>query len=169
MCRMTFVGSILILAAGLLPGCAAPQETAPTVDVAAEAQAVRDRSAQWLEWARAKDAAAIADGIFLEHAETIFDGEIHQGRAAILASIESEQAEAPDFTITWTTSRVEVAASGELAYERGSWTFDPDGDGEAPEEHGEYLTIWKKADGTWSCAVDSGSTIKVEEDAESSE
>ena len=169
MYRTTCVGTILILAAGLLPGCAAPQETAPTVDVAAEAQAVRDRSAQWLEWARAKDAAAIADGIFLEDAETIFDGEFHQGRAAILAKIESDQAEAPDSKITWTTSRVEVVASGELAYERGSWTLDPDGDGEAPEEHGEYLTIWKKVDGTWSCAVDSGSTIKKEEDAEASE
>ena len=169
MCKLTIVASILVLVAGLLPGCAAPQETAPTVDVAAEAQAVRDRSALWLEWARAKDAAAIAEGMFFEDAETIFDGEFHRGRAAILASFESDQAEAPDSTITWTTSRVEVAASGELAYERGSWTLDPDGDGAAPEEHGEYLTIWKKVDGTWSCAVDSGSTIKKEEDAEASE
>ncbi len=169
MYRRTYVGTILILAAGVLVGCAAPQETGSAVDLAAEEQAIRDRSAQWLEWASAKDSAAIAEGIFLQNAETIFDGKFLQGRAAILANSESDQAENPDSTITWTTSSVEVAASGELAYERGSWTEDPDGAGEAPEEHGEYLTIWKKVDGTWSCAVDSGSTIKKEEDAEASE
>ena len=43
-------------------------------------------------------------------------------------------------------------------------TFDPDGEGEAPEQQGEYLTVWKKVDGTWYCALDSGTTIKEEEE-----
>jgi len=47
--------------------------------------------------------------------------------------------------------------------------MDPDGDGEEPEERGEYLSVWKKVDGTWRCAVDAGTTIKKEGDAKSTE
>ncbi|MDH3285377.1 MAG: nuclear transport factor 2 family protein [Acidobacteriota bacterium] len=158
------VAASLFLSACLLIGCVPPEPAATTVDVAAEARAIRDQSAQWLEWARAKDAAAVAEGMFLEDAETIFDGKIHRGRVAILADMEKNQAENPDSTISWSTTRVEVAASGDLAFERGSWTYDPDGDGEKPVESGEYATFWKKVDGVWRCAVDSGSTIKEEEE-----
>ncbi len=164
---MMFRGFVLILAAGIAAACAAPHEhdAAPAVDVAAEAEAVKARSAKWLEYAQAKDSATLVNEMYLADAETIFDGSIRRGRDEILANAEQENAENPDSTVSWTTSRVEVAASGELAYERGSWTFDPDGDGEAPAESGEYLTIWKNVDGTWWCAADAGTTIKAEEEA----
>lgn len=35
----------------------------------------------------------------------------------------------------------------------GQWTFDPDGEGEATAETGEYLTVWKKIDGEWKVAA----------------
>lgn len=59
---------------------------------------------------------------------------------------------------------IEVAASGDLAYERGGWTFDPDGPGEAAEEHGEYVTVWKKMGGGWRATVDAGTTLTAEEE-----
>ena len=163
-------GSMLILALGVVGGCGESydqghdHDAASAVDVAAEAEAIRGRSAKWLEYAQAKDDASIANEMFMADATTIFDGKVHRGRAEIQAGGEKESAENPDSTITWTTSHVEVAVSGELAYERGSWTHDPDGDGEAAAENGEYLTIWKNVDGTWWCAVDSGTTIKAEEE-----
>ena len=154
----------LVLAA---TACAPPEQAAPepepVVDIAAEEQAIRDLSIKWMEAANSRDGATI-DSVFAQNAVTIFDGEINDGLAAISASREEDWAETPDFVINWTTSAVEVAASGDLAYERGNWTLDPDGPGEAAEEHGEYVTIWKKVDGEWRAAVDAGTTLSAEEE-----
>ncbi len=154
---------IVLTGAACAPSDYSPQaETQPAIDVAAEAQAIRDLSAQWLEAANARDGATISN-LFAPNGTTIFDGEIHEGQAAIDANREEEWAENPDFTIGWTTTAVEVAASGDLAYERGTWTYDPDGPGEAAEESGEYVTVWKKMDGQWRVMVDAGTTLKAEE------
>lgn len=141
-------------------GCAAK---APPVDVAAEAQAVRDRSAEWLKLAQAKDAAGIAGGIYTADAITLFDGSIRHGAAEIQAGMEAETAAMPNATISWTTSDVRVSSSGDMAYETGSWTFDPDGDGEQPSTTGEFVTVWVKADGAWRAAADAGTSPKAEE------
>jgi uncharacterized protein (TIGR02246 family) len=154
----------VVLAVFALVACAAPPAEEPAVDVAAEAQAIRDASAAWLEALQARDAATI-DGFFAANVTTIFDGEINEGLAEVQAAREEEWASQPDSTVTWTTTAVEVAASGDLACERGNWTSDPDGAGEAPEEHGEYLTVWKKIDGQWTVLNDAGTTIKAEEEA----
>lgn len=157
---------ILIVGWALLSGCAAPEaDLGPEVDLAAEAQAVRDRSAEWLGYAQNKESATLAENLFLPDAETMFDGKHLVGRDAILANLEAETAKNPDGVVDWTTTGVEVAASGDLAIERGSWTFDADGDGEAGVETGQYMTVWKKVDGTWWCAYDSGTTIRNEEAA----
>lgn len=137
----------------------------PAVDVAAEAQAIRDRSADWLALAQARDAAAIAADVYAADAATLFDGEIRKGAAEIEAGMAAEMAAAPNSTISWTTDDVQVAASGDLAYERGSFTFDPDGDGEATSRTGEFVTIWRKVDGTWRAVVDAGTARKAEEAA----
>ncbi|MCW8984026.1 MAG: nuclear transport factor 2 family protein [Thermoanaerobaculales bacterium] len=154
----------VVLAVFFLVACAAPPAEEPGVDLAAEAQAIRDASAAWLAASQARDAATI-DGFYAADVTTIYDGEIHQGLAEIQASREEEWASRPDATVIWTTTEVEVAASGDLAYERGYWTTDPDGAGEAPEENGEYLTVWKKIDGQWKVMKDAGTTIKAEEGA----
>ena len=159
--RHTF---FVVLAVFALVACAAPPAEEPAVDLAAEAQAIRDASAAWLAADQARDAATI-DGFFAADITTIFDGEINEGLAEVQASREEEWASQPDSTVTWTTTAVEVAASGDLAYERGNWTSDPDGAGEAPEEHGEYLTVWKKIDGQWTVLHDAGTKIKAEEEA----
>lgn len=143
-------------------GCAAK---APAVDTAAEAQAVRDRSAEWLVLAQAKDAASIASEIYVQDAVTLFDGTIRHGAAEIQAGMEAETAAMPNATISWTTRDVRVAASGDMAYETGSWTFDPDGDGEQPSASGEFVTVWVKVDGAWRAAADAGTSPKAEEPA----
>jgi len=143
-------------------GCAAK---APAVDTAAEAQAVRDRSAEWLKLAQAKDAAGIASGVYTSDAVTLFDGTIRHGAAEIQSGMEAETAAMPNATISWTTSDVRVSSSGDMAYETGSWTFDPDGDGEQPADSGEFVTVWVKVDGAWRAAADAGTSPKAEEPA----
>jgi len=146
------------LAAVAIAGCAAPPPPAPEVDVAAEAQAIRDLSAVWLEAARQRDGATI-DEMFAADATTIFDGEVLEGLPAIRAGRELEWAEEPQGELDWTTSSVIVAASGDLAVERGSWTEREIEEEGEEVENGEYVTIWTKIDGQWKVLIDAGTEI----------
>jgi ketosteroid isomerase-like protein len=154
----------VLVAVVVLAACAAPAPPPPepTIDLAAEEQAIRDASAAWLAATQARDAATI-DGFLLADVRTIFDGEVVDGLAAVQMNREEEWAENPDFTIVWTSDDVGVASSGDLGYEHGSWVYDPDGEGDMGEEAGEYLTVWKKIDGQWMVLYDAGTTIEAEE------
>lgn len=144
------------LAGGLiLAGCAAKKDQAPAIDVAAEEQAIRARSAEWLAAAQAKDITATMS-VFAPHAITLFDGQIRRGTAEIQAGMEKEQAEAPDLQVTWTTSAVTVAGSGDLAWETGDVAVDSDGAGPEPAKSGGFSTVWKKIDGAWRVIGDAG-------------
>ena len=154
-----------IASASLAIGCAQKAPVAPAVDLAAEAQAVRDRSAAWMKLAQAKDAAGIANGVRSTDSVTLEDGKVLKGVAALQADLEAGYAADPNGTIDWTTNDVKVAASGDLAYELGTFTFDPDGAGPQPAANGEYVTVWTKADGSWRVAADAGTRIKPPEAA----
>ena len=157
---------VVVLSVVCLVACAAPAPppAAPAIDLAAEERAVRDASAAWLLASQTKDAVAI-DGFFTANISTIYDGKVIEGLPAVQENRQKDWAKDPDFTVVWTASEIGVAASGDLAYERGNWTSDPDGAGEKAEERGEYLTVWKKSDGQWKVLHDAGSTIKPEEEA----
>lgn len=58
-------------------------------------------------------------------------------------------------SIDWESASLTVAASGDLASEPGTWTFDPDGPGILPSTSG-YLTVHEKIDGRWMVAADVG-------------
>ncbi len=148
----------------LAAGCAKPQEepkdeamaAAPAVDVAAEEQAIRDRSAQWMNYANAKDAATIANEVYAPDAITAYDGNVHHGSAEIQSAMEKDTADSPNAVISWTTSAVTVANSGDLAWETGDIYFDPDGDGKKPATTGTFVTVWAKIDGKWRAVADAG-------------
>jgi ketosteroid isomerase-like protein len=154
-----------VAAALLSTGCAKPTVEAPAVDIAAEEQAIRDRSMEWLKFSTAKDAAGIANGILAASSVTMYDGVINEGVAAVQAASEAGYAARPNATTTWVTDEVHVAASGDLAYELGTSTEDADGDGEAAPTNGRYVTVWTKADGSWRAVVDAGTTPKPAEAA----
>jgi len=158
---------IVVACAGLAAGCAKPAPEEPAVDLAAEAQAVRDRSAAWMQLAQAKDVAGIANDMYTANAVTLFDGSISHGTAEILARMEAQNAATPNATIEFSTTDVQVAASGDVAYELGTFTEDADGAGEAPSTSGEYVTVWVKADGTWRAVADAGTARKAAEAAAS--
>jgi ketosteroid isomerase-like protein len=145
-------------------GCAKPAPEAPVVDLAAEAQAVRDRSAAWLQMAQVKDISGIVNDIYTANAISWFDGDIRKGSAEIKASEESRLAP-PDQTFSWSTTDVHVAGSGDLAYELGNFWFDVDGAGEEPAVTGEYVLVWTKTDGAWRVAVDANTAHKAAEAA----
>lgn len=155
--------SLAVLIVAVLAACAAPAAppapAEPAVDLAAEEQAIRDSSRQWLAAAQGRDLLTVMS--FMDaNVVTIFDGEIRRGRAAVEAATQAEWDAEPEGTIEWATGSVHVAASGDLAYERGAWTTDPDGLADPEAETGEFVTVWKKVDGEWKVVADAGSTIR---------
>ena len=62
-------------------------------------------------------------------------------------------------TISWKTSAIEVARSGDLAYEHGRYRFTTtEKDGKSKTQTGNYLLVWRKPPGgDWKIAVDTDS------------
>jgi ketosteroid isomerase-like protein len=149
------VRSMLIIPALAFIGACAQPPAPPAVDLAAEAQGVRDASAQWMKDVQAKDWAAAAaffapEGMtFPEHQEPLV------GPAAIQANSEAMASEM-NGTISWTPDKVVVASAGDMALEIGTWTVasatEPD--------TGKYVTVWQKIDGKWKAAADIGVSTK---------
>lgn len=161
--RKRILAAAAILA--LVAGCAQKSEVS-AADLAAEEKGIWDRSAEWMTLAQAKDAAAIAKTVFLPDAITVFEGVVRNGSAEIQAGMEKEYSNMPDATIAWTTDSVKLASSGDMAWETGAWTLDPDGAGEAAAISGSFVTVWSKVDGVWRVAADSGSSPRQEQPAD---
>jgi uncharacterized protein (TIGR02246 family) len=138
------------------PEAEAPAAAAPAVDLAAEEQAIRNRSAEWMNYANAKDTATIANEIYAPDAITIFDGKVRKGSAEIQAGMEKDMKKSPKALISWSTTGVKVAKSGDLAVETGDLVLDPDGEGRKSPTNGAFVTVWSKIDGKWRAVADSG-------------
>ncbi len=150
----------------LLAGCAKKEEAkeeakeaeaaTPAVDLAAEEQAVRNRSGEWMNFANSKDAASIANGIFAPDGILISDDKAYRGTAEIQAAMEEQVKKAPDALFSWTSDKVRVSDAGDFAVEFGSFNFDPDGEGKKPARQGSFATTWAKVDGQWRVTSDAG-------------
>lgn len=77
------------------------------------------------------------------------------GRAAVKKTWAAYFAD-PGFTVSWKTTKAEVAQSGELGFTSGTYESSMKGpDGKPVKEKGKYICIWKKdKDGKWKAAHD---------------
>ncbi len=74
----------------------------------------------------------------------------------ISARIGHRCSQLPGPGLSWQTSSVEVARSGDLAYETGTYDFvSTDKKGKSNDEKGKFVVVWKKqSDGSWKVVVD---------------
>jgi ketosteroid isomerase-like protein len=116
----------------------------------ADEKAVRDADAEWSKVAGAKDldktvAFYADDAIVLppnEAAVTTKDG-IRNLWKGFLDSLQ---------TISWKTTRVEAAKSGDMALLTGTYDLTMK---DGTKDHGKYCEVWeKKADGKWKVGTD---------------
>jgi ketosteroid isomerase-like protein len=127
-----------------LAACASPPPPPPAPDLAAAEQEIRSTDAAWLAAAGARDAAGEAalfaeDGIaYREMAEPL------AGPAAYQAYSIKYFADNPKAVSTWTTRAVHVAPSGDLAVQTGTFTETAAGPKGDKENHGNFVTVWKK-------------------------
>ncbi|MDX1623530.1 MAG: SgcJ/EcaC family oxidoreductase [Gemmatimonadota bacterium] len=139
---------------------AAEETAAEETTTAAEIEATLDSLGNAFEAAvENNDPAAIA-AQYTEDAVLLPPGEERiEGRQNIESSYAEWLNADTTASITLTIDRLEVAESGDLAYEIG--TAQVSGttrEGEAYEDTGKYLVAWEKVDGEWLIAADSWSS-----------
>jgi ketosteroid isomerase-like protein len=112
----------------------------------------------WSEAASRKDLDATVS-YMADDGETLAPNEpLASDKAAIRASWGNLLA-LPNLKIGWQPVRVDVAASGDLAYTRGTYTLTfTDPDGKTVTDRGKYLEVWKKTGGKWRCVADAFNT-----------
>lgn len=136
----------------VLGACGPPASEA--VDTTADEQAIRAISMRWLELERNRDAAGIAalfasDGIAYRQ-----NSEPAVGTAAIQAYMGQAFQENPGEQVEWTIDRIDVAASGDLAAEYGTWTESSSGPAGTGSDRGRYMTVYQKIGGEWKIVAD---------------
>jgi uncharacterized protein (TIGR02246 family) len=133
-----------------------PQISAQPPDTkAADQAAIRAASTAWSQASAAKDVDKsisfyTEDVVMMPPKAAVVNGKeaARQGWTQMLAL--------PGSGLTFQTTAVEVARSGDLAYETGTYDFlITDKKGNATDEKGKYVVVWKKqGNGSWKAAVD---------------
>lgn len=129
-------------------------------DTKADEQAIRDISKKWLEMQKKNDVAGISvlfadDGTSYS---TNMDPAV--GPAAIKKAYTDMQQKNPKREVDWSTERVDVAASGDLAVEYGKYHNKNMGPNGTDSDEGKYITVYKKINGAWKVFADVGSSTK---------
>lgn len=126
---------------------------APAVDIAAETATFRAR-AEGIGDAEKRMAVDEALGFYHADAVVLPSGApAIRGREAVRAMYQEYFASGMIKDFEASITHLEVAASGDIAYEYGVNRFTlntPDGE---MLDVGKYLAIWKKVDGEWYAAV----------------
>jgi uncharacterized protein (TIGR02246 family) len=116
---------------------------------------IRALVAEWSSAAEAKHAEHFATFYAADGVLMVPGAPAIRGREAIEAAVREMMA-APGFHLTFSSDKVEVARSGELAAESGTYQLTTnDAQGNPQTEIGKYVVVWKKqADGMWKVAYD---------------
>ncbi len=150
------VGFFLVTLAfvGACAACSQPQPQ-PVDTRAADEAAIRAGVVEWDKAGAAKDLEKTVS--FYGEGAAMFPpnapiaatkDEIHQAWAKFMAL--------PGFALSLATTKVEVAKSGDLAYETGAFELTVnDAKGKPVKTPGKYVVVWKKqADGSWKAVAD---------------
>ncbi len=128
---------------------------APQPDLDAARAAIAAADSAWVAAAQTGDVEAMLS-FWTEDARVISPGQPpYIGHEAIRGMLD-EGFDTPGFSVTWHTTDIVVAPSGEVAYSFGTNAFTvPNPDGGIDTLRGQGVVVWRKgADGRWRSAVD---------------
>ena len=150
-------GSALLVC--LMVGCKSPQ---PGADASAspdenstgqqsDEQTIRDAESRWRKSLIARDTAAIAT-FYTEDAIYAPQGyPAYRGRDSV-SGRWSQEFRSPGFQLERTPLRIEVAKSGDLANEVGTYRVRFREGAKLRKGGGTYMTAWRKSGGEWKIA-----------------
>ena len=145
--------SFLTLVAAIFLAACQPKPAA--VDLKAEADAIRNIEDQWVAANKAKDINKVVS-IFASDAVVMEKNmPINVGIDAIQKSWEKWFADTTFIhnSLTGTTDNIEVSASGDLGYARGTNHYSIKTTNGIVEIDDKYVDIFKKTGGEWKCIV----------------
>ncbi len=137
----------------LVPALMITAACAPTVDRAAEEQAIRDLEREWVAAVAAGDTLAIANffaenGYFMPPNAPRVDG-----RGAIRGAWAG-MLQLPNVSLTFAPTEIVIAEAGDMAYDIGTYNFGLDGPDGRIEDKGKYVVVWRKVNGEWKVVAD---------------
>lgn len=140
-----------LILAGLLSFTFACQVQAAPADE----QTLRDLDAQWSKAAGAKDLDKTVS-YYSDNAIVMPPNAPSATTKEAIRKAWRDLLTSPGAAISWKTTKVEVAQSGDIAYLSGTYELTMnDASGKPANEKGKYVEIFKKqADGTWKCVSD---------------
>jgi uncharacterized protein (TIGR02246 family) len=158
--KLLSFAALLVTALGAACADQTAKQSAPPPDTRkADEAAIRAASAEWSKAAEARDLDKSVS-YYAEDAVFLTDkGAMVNGKNSIrMAWKDLVDPGAPK--LTFATTYVEVARSGDMAYEYGTYKLVTEvKKGKPKEEKGKYATVWKKQrDGGWKVALDIDNT-----------
>jgi uncharacterized protein (TIGR02246 family) len=136
------------------------QKPAPPPDTRkADEAAIRAASADWNKAAQAKDFEKAASYYSEDAVDLVDKGALVKGKNSIRMVWKDLLAPTAP-AVSFATTFVEVARSGDIAYEYGTTELTTTNKkGKPTVEKGKYATVWKKQpDGSWKAVVDIDNT-----------
>ena len=117
-------------------------------------QAIRDLDAQWSKAAQSKDVDKTVSYYSDDATVLPANAPMANSRESI-KKIWGDLIASPGFSISWKTTKVEVAQSGDLAVSSGTYELTMnDAAGKPTTDHGKYVEVWEKKGGAWKCGID---------------
>ncbi len=143
--------AVLFCTSVILIGCT----STPKVNPVAEAEVIRNLEIQWAAANQNKDIARVMTFFSPESVQMPPDQAIIAGLQSIQESLELTFADTTILwdTFSWTNDKVEVSASGDLAYVSGTNRMRIKTPNGIVEQVGKGVDIWKKVDGEWKCVA----------------
>jgi uncharacterized protein (TIGR02246 family) len=152
-----FATVVPLLAAALLTlGCSQTPPAEPADTRAQDEMAIRDAAKAWAAAAQAKDPDKFVSFYTDDAVLMLADAPETSGKAALHDAIAMFMKD-PAFALSFETTSVEVARSGDMAYELSTFSFtSTDEKTKKPVTgKGHGIALWKKqADGSWKVRVD---------------
>jgi uncharacterized protein (TIGR02246 family) len=128
---------------------------ASAADTKAIEQNLRDLDDQWSTAAGAKDLEKTVS-FYSEDAVVMPPNASAATSKEAIRKVWQDLLGSPGLVISWKTTKVEVAKSGDLACLSGSYDLTMnDASGKPVNDHGKYVEVWEKQpDGKWKCGTD---------------
>ena len=143
----------LAIAALMLTAC---QPATTTVDTAKIEAQLQQNEVKWNQAYASRDAATLA-GAYADDAALANPGSPLVTGIDAIRKETGNFASDPNLRVQFASDRIQVAASGDLAYTRGHYTMTTTNPAtRRPEDSaGSYLTVWQRqSDGTWKAVED---------------
>jgi ketosteroid isomerase-like protein len=123
------------------------------VDPRSDEKAIRAVEARWREVIARKDTGAIASFYTADAIYAPQDRPAARGRDAVAAMWATHEFTLDSLSLERTPIRIEVARSGDVATEVGTWVFHGIRGKKRIDGHGIYAFAWRKDAGQWKAST----------------